>query len=283
MTKKECFEKFIKYNHYFYSSMEELESLAYMSLLDWNDEEKSIAVTPILNEIFNYALIYRYSDIFYLEGLAGDGRTKNYHEIDELSLACLQYLILQIEAGINHPTIIRYASLSDVVDNYDVLLENLFSIKSTYSDLFDDDTIKALNCIDISQATESGFQIREFVTNVKDVKNDKQLINCLSANAFCTALKKMFIAKDNRNGIFHKYDEDNNIIFVSRNVQDNLNIYLNLFMEKIYTMDESNLDNAYIQIFDEVKEEYDEYKNCQFLYLKNTSLEAKNLKKCKKK
>jgi len=283
MNKSDCFDIFKENKSFFVSSVSDMNFLADLAAYELSYQDNLKHVTPILNEIFNFSLIYLYSDVYYLEGLAGDNRHKLYTSVDDLSRASMNYLADLCDDNSDHPTVLRYAFLDEGIANYELIMEYLNNIRNLVDSKNETSLGKIYSHLDVTSSNDSALQIQDFVCEINNIKGKKEFINYLSTNALLTALRKLLLLDNNNDTLLFEYDEDANIGIGSsvRYVENDKTIYLTELFYQLNNMLEYSNDGLE-DFINQAVEEYVLYKTNQYNYLKSTVYENLILEKCKK-
>ncbi len=281
MNNKECIEIFKQYSKYFYSDADMIDVLENMEASDLVREENIMNVTPILNKIFNFSLIYLYSDIFYIEGLAGDNRTTFYIEVDRLSHASSVYLSNLADDKSKHPTVLRYVALGEGVANYDLLISILNSVRDSLEGSEHGIINQLFDSVNITDSTNAGFQLGDLVRNIRNIEEESKLVDCLALNALFTATRKLLLSGDENDVIETKFNNVTGAVGAVRNVRNDQTLYLTELIYQLNNMEEY-IDDELESNIKYVEDYYTQYKSNQNKYLRNAMFEGMILKKCKR-
>lgn len=287
MSREECVKLFKEKSNYFSFKASNFDILGELDADELDYEENIEYTTPLLNEIFLYSLIYRYLDLDYLEGISGDDRSDFYQDAKKISSACLSYLSSLVDDGSLHPSVRRYASMSDGTDDYEI-------IRDLMSEIIDEAKISDNNiffqlCEDVyaKESKQNGEQLKRFVNNVYQYKNPVAFMHFIAEHALDMAMRKLLFFPNNGKDIAVVCD--NNISFVFREVQidnneDNKygfifngindNSYLS-FLEIFNILEQAPLhSNSELgKCVEHAIDRYIEYKDNQYVYLKSSRTE----------
>lgn len=278
MKKEDCFEIFNEHLDYFNYPAEDFELLENIEDLNDLDDYDVLRVTPLLNEIFHYALIYTNLDIFYIQGLADDDRDDLYKDIGIISSTALNYMLTLFDEEVKHPSVLRCAYMQDGRCEYEIMLDELSTIKNK-TDVNSESLFgKVFDKIDIDNSKSFGYQINDIVYKLSSIDDKKELMHYLSAHAFAFGCRKLLFLNDDYDGIISNYNPETEEYFCVRKVADDK--YLKLVeLFALLEMVPSGINGELESLIDDAKDHYMTFKLMQYQYYKNTHIEGKMLEK----
>ena len=291
MKNEECIELFKEYSDYFSFKASNFDILAKLDPSEYDLEENIQYTTPLLNEIFNFSLIYHGLDIFYLEGLVDDCRVKLYNEVNNISKACSYYLSNLVDEKSMHPTVKRYDYVTNGMAHFELMHELLNCILDQTSAGDDEYISKLFNSIDVHDSSADGLLTNEFIHNIKNYMSKAAFIHYVADYALKRSLRKLLLLSAQNDILAVGYSD--NVNYVLRGVKLDsskeegfvfcgINNDQTLYLAEIFNI----LNNLPIfsnrelnKNIKDAKENYHEYKNNQYLYLKSTNIEQQILNK----
>ena len=280
MEKYECFEKFRDNSECFSYPIETMDFLEGLDPIEITDKYNIRYISPLLNEIFDYALVFPGLDVYYIQGLCDDNRTILYDKAYDVTRACNYYITDLFDNGCNHPSVLRYNYISDGMSHFEIMLELLSELREFLPEeglyVFD----KSFHALDKDVMLGNGKQFLEISNNIKSIETANAFMHYIARNALDLSVRRLLLLGDN-DTIEFALDSDDNLGSVLRSVSNDKTLYLIDLFSKLEEFRESD-DEALVKYITDTNEEYNAYKSCQYKYLQYSYLEAKLLKKCNK-
>lgn len=277
MEKKEYFEKFRENSDFFSYPVETMDFLEGLNACELTNKNIVRYISPLLNEMFDYSLIYPNLDVYYIQGLSDDNRTELYDRAQDVARAANYYIADLFDNGSNHPSVLRYYYMDDGIAHFEIMKSLLEEMRVFIPDVELYDYDRLYNSLDKGVMFNSGRLFLEASSNIKKVDNPNLFMHYIARNALDLAVRRLLLFGEN-DAITFGIDEEEKNGSIFRNVNDDKTLCLMELFNKINELrgfDEENLD----KYIDDVYDEYIKYKTHQYNYLRYSYLEGKLLKK----
>lgn len=280
MRKNECFEKFRDNSECFSYPIETMDFLEGLDETEITNKYNIRYISPLLNEIFDYALVFPNLDVHYIQGLCDDNRTVLYDKAYEVARACNYYIADLFDNGCNHPSVLRYNYITDGIAHFEIMLELLSELREFLpeDELYTFD--KLLKQLDKDVMLGNGKQFLEISNNIKSIETANAFMHYIARNALDLSVRRLLLFGEDDN-IEFALDNEDNFGSMLRNVTNDKTLYLTDLFTNLNELKDTD-DEALVKYINDTSEEYNAYKAHQYKYLQYSYLEAKLLKKCNK-
>ena len=252
-----------------------IDFLGNLSLIEMIIEPNSSLITPLLNEIYGYALINKAFDLDGIISSSKDYRISLYRKISRISDACCSYLEDLYEIGCNHPTVLKYNSIDAAIYIYDNLVEYLSLLVENLSDKDQSIIIDYLEETDGKICEQEDMEMDEIVSEIKNTDDISSMITYLAEHALNVSSRRGLLM-DSECDVY----VDDNVIFRMNNSRNEL--FLSYIISQLRNFSVIKNHDKVGEYIDRLELCYRLYKDYHYEFFKDNSIEELYLKKSKK-